>query len=1218
MKRNINRLILLGVLLLSIPSIVLASSDAVVGGQPTIGVVGANVCEPGWTCRYYTGAVRFTYVDQEGHAISNSFDFVTKNNQASGWTFVYNALTGDKSKLTGSFSFETASYTNFPKMHEFISNYNKHIAELGHGTKSTLSTTTYTGGESRNGYEAERNWFKSLTTAGLSEEDYQANVEAFGLAIQDLYSEFNAEEMKIKIQDGCVKGEEIFLQMEPLYAIYSYGREVILGTIRDVLQYYWNGASSAFNSNQKSALLRYLNNKGFLYTIYYDRPINAPNWVGYEKVSYGEYSLTSASSMNDKVGYAVGLDWINDSRNGCTGCKFEDGKFYYDDEEITTYVDPFEDLYEYILSKTKPGGKNCCGSLTKAIEDGDTSVTDEQKEYHEYYCDSGEGEPCTIKEFPEIGKDPKYYCPDGKECSEDEYKEQCDVPDCERDPNEPEDPGNNCCTDDPIEAGHIEGVVNNCCTDGTTSEAKEYDLDKLFCKNEYLGVDNFQYKCNADYYADSTADVDDQYCKMYCTERVSVEIPKPITAISGRYFKLTETSHGTKSSYIEGFKRCRLIINYDKWEQDYYDIVKAEEEAYNDFQKNKAYELMYDDAIKASTQETENVTVSQSCTSNKTSNLTIKQCSKTYKNENIDKNKCYNLTETVDANGTKITKNVTSCKSGDAKDTCYVTKKETTTSTSNSTCKIKYTKYPFKKMYDIYSVKIDEDKRDDCEDIYEAIEFKAGNKSKTSHDLDWAAWNIDDSDCSDAVNNKTGSKTTSTTNSTTTTSCTATRGNSVVESHKENVEENKKKYEEAAKAANEALKSNAQLAKQMEETIDKCDKYFTDYKGSKPEESYQFNATQKFSYTQVYMNELGRLQMDEIFVDFEETPGCVIDEAVVTNVNDDKDGLSENRYSDKKYGNGFESMTDFSDGDLAYQDTANGFKNFLDTKYDADKIFTTDAKYHVTCKWDEGENKLYTLVPSGTASESTSEINYTQHNQEYKVYLSTLDGTYETYWDINGLGTNGRFDKYFKEAGNTCSGQKPNESPAQETLSCKIHSEHEIVLTGYCNGTNGTDTTADPADCDPYEEGYRLFNFKVVDPANLFPSGVGAGDREVAKNWTVTEEGQKAMQEIEALGKADMTYAPENLTYSFVLTPTDMGHIKNYNAGQISAGGYSDFTLVCSSESCNAGACDKCKSPFLENLSNGIVKYDNTNHKVSGWGNKNKDLTAVRKGNGWN
>lgn len=1176
-SRLFKKTFIVGILLLIMPFSAYATSDAVVAGIPGAGPIGKNTCEPGWSCQYYTGVLRFTYVDQSGKAISNSFDFISYKNQTDSLKFYYNALTGDKSKLTGGFEFATASYANFPMLSTFIGKYNYYIDQLASrsenplkGVKSTLPTSGSTGGWLDNAYSGERAWFRSLTENGLTEEQYQANVEAFGLALQDMYSDFNAEAMKLKIQEGCMNGEEIYIQMEPVYMVYSYGKAPVLGNIRDILTFY---QQNSYTSSEISSMITYLNSrkKNYLWTIYYDRNINSANFTGYSPVQPGEYSLSSVSSINDKVGYAVGLDWINDSRNGCTRCVYKDEDMYYNDEIVSTYKPPFNSIEEYTLSTIDEGGLNCCPQLEEVIKKGETLSTRWQEAYNEY-CIEKVHEECSIEEDKKTGET-KYYCLGGVECTKDQF----DI-DCPEDCDEPDvpDPGNNCCTDDPIEPGWIGGTVNNCCEDGGTSEAYEYYLDELFCNNDYLGVDNYQYKCGSDFYVQNDTDLDEDYCNMYCTERVSVEIPGSIAATSGRYFELTTTSKGTKSSYIEGFKRCRIRIQYDKWEQDYYDTVQAQADAYNSFQKNKAKELMYEEAIKA-----------KQPNQKETSTII---CSCEYKYD-------------------------TTCGTGKNAHPCT---KTATHTDPNYYCDIEYTKYPFNKMFDIYNIKIDEDKRDDCKNIYEAIEFKKDGKDKTSHSP-WSAWEIDPSIAKCNAETKGHERYVNVGYGCTTT---CKRTTTTAENNREDVYTEEKKYENNAKNDNVAFNTAADQAKELEKTIDVCDDYFTndEYKGSDGKANYNFNAQQQFSYTQVYMDNYGKLQLDEIFINFEETPGCVIDDKPVTGA-DAEDKLSDDKYSKNKYGDGAEKMTDFKNSTLEHQKTAEGFKTYLDDSYDADKIFTTDAKYHATCSWDEGENTLYTLVPSGSASESTSEMNYTEHNQEYKIYLTTLEGTYETYWDISGLGspregsTEGRFDQYFKDAGDTCSNSDPNETAM---LSCKIRSEHEVVLTGYCNGSNGSDTTTDPDDCDPYAEGFRLFNFKVVDAANLFPSGYNTVDGTVAANWTNTIEGKSAMQEIQSTAASGSTFAPENLTYSFVLSPTDMGHIKNYNDEQLTSGGYSDFTLICNSKSCEDGACNQCKSPFLENLASGTVEYNGSSHSVTGWNNKNKDLTAVRKGYDWN
>lgn len=82
-----------------------------------------------------------------------------------------------------------------------------------------------------------------------------------------------------------------------------------------------------------------------------------------------------------------------------------------------------------------------------------------------------------------------------------------------------------------------------------------------------------------------------------------------------------------------------------------------------------------------------------------------------------------------------------------------------------------------------------------------------------------------------------------------------------------------------------------------------------------------------------------------------------------------------------------------------------------------------------------------------------------------------------------------------------------------------------------------------------------------------------------------------------------------------------MRHIKNYNAERESDNGYSDFNLHCdpveevqTNSMVDGKGVTKCKSYFMENLSKGIVRYGNQDHKVNVW-NSSKTLDQIRQNN---
>ena len=53
---------------------------------------------------------------------------------------------------------------------------------------------------------------------------------------------------------------------------------------------------------------------------------------------------------------------------------------------------------------------------------------------------------------------------------------------------------------------------------------EEYKLNELFCYDKELKVEHYDAKCNAEAFMEEI----NQFCQMYCTERVSVDLPGAI------------------------------------------------------------------------------------------------------------------------------------------------------------------------------------------------------------------------------------------------------------------------------------------------------------------------------------------------------------------------------------------------------------------------------------------------------------------------------------------------------------------------------------------------------------------------------------------------------------------------------------------------------------------------------------------------------------------
>ncbi len=743
-----------------------------------------------------------------------------------------------------------------------------------------------------------------------------------------------------------------------------------------------------------------------------------------------------------------------------------------------------------------------------------------------------------------------------------------------------------CCTEKKLEPNHIEGEVYNCCIDSPVSWAKEYELNDLVCYSKEMLVDHYWKMCNSESYLDKKMNGDlNEYCDIYCTERVTVEIPGAITATSGRYFDLTTTSQGKKSPYVEGFKRCRTLIHFKKWQDDYRKQVEEQVKQYNLYQKSRLYELTYEDALNKT----------RAC------NLKIKvTCVGETKND--DKG------EIKDANGNVTQK---SC-SATANSTGFNGEYEYETD---------YTEYQFtnpahnKKYWHTVMLK-KEGWKEDANGYYNYYKIIKDGEEQVNH-RDLSFW-----ETLPTIEEAKKKKSTEEQHKVTTTdgSCSATAGvtcglayddscghNSESEhsNFQENVVSVHAMHKAAAAAAKGAYQAAVANAKTLEEKLDICDDYFTTGNGTDAKGNFPFNASLfGFEYTQVYLTDFGDLKKEVTMVPFDSSPGCVISGPTLGP--DAEDGLVEPQYSTKYHSDDITESEDFGETNIEWEETETGFEKYIHELYEADQKFVQDAKYHAVCFWNEPENTKYTLVQKGVVQES--DFNMTKNDRQYHVHLSTLEGSYDTRWLLSGLGTNSKFDAFFAENGATCS-TKQNATD-DGLFHCALKVTYEIIETGKCNGEK---TTISEEECDRPDNTESVLNFKIVDPATVFTCN-STDECGYGYNWFDMPGGPDVLSAIRRKGQDNNTYAPENLTYSVTLTSKDMKQIKNYNRWRENDnyGGYSDFSLLCDCpsepEECNEVAgtqtckrsesCVKCKSIFLNNLYDGVVNYGG-NHSVT-------------------
>lgn len=730
-----------------------------------------------------------------------------------------------------------------------------------------------------------------------------------------------------------------------------------------------------------------------------------------------------------------------------------------------------------------------------------------------------------------------------------------------------------------IPADEVE--VNNCCEDSTTSKVSEPILNDLFCRDDDLKVDYYKLKSGINEYLQTNTDLDSNYCQMYCTERTQVDIPGALTATNGKYFKLAQNSvSGTYAPHTQSTKRCRIRVEYDKWLTDYRRQVDASVDAYNEYQKNKAYEASY---RKAASEETEE--------NKKTETVTVRCVKEDSCSEYIP--------------GTQV------CKPG----------KTIRGYTASDSFDLHYYEHNF--ISHNYE-RIARNSSLSAENIRHVGNFST-NISKTYRILDYrsvqdAVGNFirDHSDASCSVSSDMYNA----------------AGNA--ENHGlyfDDVTADANNYKSAADGNNSAYTAALGQIETLQKTLTRCDKYFTDDSVSTTNSAEQMynlpTSLSSFKYTQIYQDDYGNPKQTQVTVGFEGSCQYRRETDVSTPDTFAVSGTGGN-YS-TTYGAGFASMKVLGKN-LYYSNTTSSsfFTNFVtDETYAADKMFWHDGRYIATCDWNRTDVDKYTvgtdgkvvttnpstddsayrLVPRGEVyNYKSSLVNYSEHEFVFS-YSSSYDGKFETYWDLKGLGENSKFDKYFEDGAGTCANQNPGDT---SLLTCSLSSFHGGSFYGCCCG-DGNDTTYSTVTCDPYDDKAVKYEFKIVDPAKMFPADTDG----YADNWKTTL-GNTAREAIEELGKDLSTYSPKTLSYSFVLTPSDMKQIKKYNSILNSYGGYTDSDLTCDCSEVqgdgnkdNGKSCTKCTSSFLDNLASGKILKDQT--LIGGWNRSDKSIAEVRK-----
>ena len=307
-----------------------------------------------------------------------------------------------------------------------------------------------------------------------------------------------------------------------------------------------------------------------------------------------------------------------------------------------------------------------------------------------------------------------------------------------------------------------------------------------------------------------------------------------------------------------------------------------------------------------------------------------------------------------------------------------------------------------------------------------------------------------------------------------------------------------------------------------------------------------------------------------------------------------------------------------------------------DSEAPFEKNITEDIYYTAKCKFPEPEEDGQLTLYPGPTYESGSEVSgslvntATGHKYQYALFLTTYSATFETWWEVKGLGTNRTLSKFTEEFNrhSTCAEDPTKVALSQGTaedlkntttvpFTCTLHVRDGGMRIGTCCTGRTNDLNHC---CQPYTNN-EVFEFRVVDPKNMFP-GTTFDDPKVAKNWKKddgTYDTARTYKKIHDDAVADKTYSKENMTYAFRIDTNAIRLIKKYNDTHDYDSFDTNKNCDCQTitdekdcgtinpdSSCQSGdtwvyTCSKCKSNFLSDLS-GTVGY------IAGVGNTNKKV----------
>ena len=770
--------------------------------------------------------------------------------------------------------------------------------------------------------------------------------------------------------------------------------------------------------------------------------------------------------------------------------------------------------------------------------------------------------------------------------------------------------------------------IKNCCEEeGGKAHGRQYALNELFCdyKENGIKVASYKEKCGTEDYEDKNSLQANTYCKQYCSDSFLYTIPGPTHSKADAYFYFrTRIDENISGPVLHQWKRCRTVIDYDKWYNDYVLNADSIPTNYNAYQLAMANYTMWVDLENSASSHTETISAtSVTCTANYEWTETSTSCA-----------------EQTLADGTKYTPA-----------TCEVSKSGSVSGDSKSVAAATIHYYPADSYYssENYLYPIIERKGDETTGKY--TYSKMFLKSKGSPDDKSKYYDTSDVDgyvtaynkaVSDAQSSAKG-KVPSGKSFTGYSGCSSTSADSVRATRAEPADKKKSYYDSAttSRGAVNGLLSNINT---LESNLNECGgtimagpnaTLVKDGQVIKDRVKFDSEPEMEFSYVTAFLDDYGLEKDQELSIPFikvggTDGNGCATDKETtfldeqpdISNPDfaDFKAGIElfNSNYDTGKYAGSLQAtIVDFQSLDSNELDKAKNYTNGSQytthkREYIADKKFTTDAAAHMVCKWKEnGKDPEYTIYPYGVITEQDDGdlcdiypcVTYNSNpdceeisRATYHTVRTHLSGMYETYFTLRNI-NGGLFDDIVHEKGKTCSGydgDNYNGHPVNASCYFEINSYYStiedcttlyenVIGIGTIRSADGKAATAlccTTGDC----YGQLLYDYKVVDPENMFVDT--SHGTNYAYNWRSTSQGQAEQSEMLDSAKDDKTYSPDKLTYSYTLTPRDLRSIREYNKTRINEGGYADFNMYCEDGTYNGKNVKiRCKSRFLDAIS---------------------------------